>query len=113
MELVDTTVEQGLVSSAREGRNRECVDSVGGVSEAGCGGMRGVKGGCAARRSTSPLAAAPRGHTSPCVKVAPAEWAAAGGGEDRLCHHGALMAAPESVVIDRRCPAPPVDDRAG
>ena len=86
MELVDTMIEQSLVSSTGGARNSECVDCVGGVSEAGWGGLRGVGGGCAARRSTSPLAAAPRGHASPCVKrdakEAPAAWAAAGGGED-------------------------------
>ena len=84
MELVDTMIEQSLVSSTGGARTRECVDCVGGVSEAG--GLLGVGGGCAARRSTSPLAAAPRGHASPCVKrdakEAPATWAAAGGGED-------------------------------
>jgi hypothetical protein len=41
MELVDTMIEQSLVSSTGGARNSECVDCVGGVSEAGwgcCGG---------------------------------------------------------------------------
>ncbi len=86
MVLVDTMIEQSLVSSTGGARNSECLDCVGGVSEAGRGGLRGVGGGCAAQRSTSPLAEAPRGHASPFVKrdskEASAAWAAAGGGED-------------------------------
>jgi len=44
MELVDTMIEQSLVSSTGGARNSECVDCVGGVSEAGWGGLRGVGG---------------------------------------------------------------------